>query len=129
MISKSINIGIILVILFGMFSMPSAAYANGLFGVCSNGAASGSTLCGQSNTSSNPLAGPNGLLLIIANVIAIVAGLAAVIIIIISGLRLVTSGGDPSRAAGARSALIYAIVGLVIIALADTIISLVLSRI
>ena len=38
----------------------------------------------------------------------------AVIFIIIGGYKFITSGGDPGKAASARSTLIYAIIGLIL---------------
>lgn len=63
----------------------------------------------------------------IANLIALVSGVVAVFIILLAGWRYITSGGDPSKIQGAKSALIYSIVGLVVIAASDLIIRIVLS--
>lgn len=43
------------------------------------------------------------------------SGIAAVILIIISGIRLLVSGGDPMAVAKARRSLFYSIVGFVIV--------------
>jgi len=64
----------------------------------------------------------------IIQVLSIIAGVAAVIMIIVGGLRYITSGGDSSKVAGAKTAIIYAIVGLVIVALAQFIIAFVLGK-
>src|SRR4051812_23435008 len=56
------------------------------------------------------------------NIIAVVAGIAAVIMIMISGLRFITAGGaapgqrsgDPSKIKSARAALTASIIGLII---------------
>ncbi len=97
--------------------------------VC-NSAGSSSAVCQeQKNGNTNPLTGPNGLFFGISRIIAIIAGTSAVIIVIVSGLRFVTSGGDPAKAKAAKDALVAALVGLVIIVLAGSIISLVLSRV
>ncbi len=45
------------------------------------------------------------------------AGIVALILIIISGFKFVTSGGDPKQAEGARKTLTYAIIGLILILL------------
>lgn len=109
--------------------VPATALAFNPFGtICSNGGGSSAVCQEQKNGSTNPLTGPNGLFFGIAKIIAIIAGISAVIIIIISGLRFVTSGGDPAKAKGAKDALVAALIGLVIIMLAGSIISLVLSR-
>ena len=86
----------------------------------------------QKKAGTNPVAGPNGIINSAVNIIAVGAGVAAVIIIIISGFMFVTAGGNiggqragdnPSRAKNARAALIGAVIGLAIIALAWTIIT------
>lgn len=61
--------------------------------------------------------------------VAIIAGISAVIMIILSGFRYVTSGGDTQKIASAKNTLIGAIVGLVIIVVARGIIVLVLKSI
>jgi hypothetical protein len=60
---------------------------------------------------------------------SIVVGFAAVLVIIISGLRFITSGGDPANVAKARSGVLYALVGLVLVALSQTIVHFVLGKI
>jgi hypothetical protein len=62
----------------------------------------------------------------IVNIFSIVVVAAAVIMIIYSGFRYVTSGGDSGRVGGAKNSLIYAIIGLVIVALAQLIVHYVL---
>ncbi len=42
-------------------------------------------------------------------------GVVAVILIVYSGIRLITSGGDPKKVAGARQIMTYAIIGLVLV--------------
>jgi hypothetical protein len=79
----------------------------------------------RGNPDTNPLTGTNGTLYRVATIIAVVAGLVAVIVIMVSGFRYVTSGGDAQKTASARSALIGAIVGLVIIVLAQSIITII----
>lgn len=64
----------------------------------------------------------------VADIISFVAGGIAVIFIIIGGFRYVTSSGDSSKVASARSAIIYAAVGIVVVLLARVIVSFVLSE-
>jgi hypothetical protein len=63
------------------------------------------------------------------NIISFIAGIAAVILIVVSGVRFIASGGDSQAAASARSMLIYAIIGLVIVALAQAIVHFVLNAV
>jgi hypothetical protein len=61
-------------------------------------------------------------------IMSIVIGVTAVIMIIVSGFTLITSGGDPQAVAKARNSIIYALVGIVVAVLAETIVVFVLSR-
>jgi hypothetical protein len=63
----------------------------------------------------------------VVNILSIVVGIVAVIAIIVSGLRFVTSGGNSNSIAAARSSLIYALIGLVVAALAQVLVHFVLS--
>jgi len=63
----------------------------------------------------------------IVNIFSIVVGAIAVIMIIYGGFRYITSGGDSGSVGNAKNTLIYAIVGLVIVALAQLIVHFVLN--
>lgn len=65
----------------------------------------------------------------IINLLTIIIGIVSVIMIIISGFRFITSNGDSNSIASARNTLIYAIVGLIIVAFAQLIVKFVLTRI
>jgi hypothetical protein len=65
----------------------------------------------------------------ILNILSVIAGVAAVIMIIISGFKYITSNGDAQSVAGAKRTLIYAVVGLVVVALAQFIVRFVLSSV
>jgi hypothetical protein len=64
----------------------------------------------------------------VIQLISIIAGVAAVIMIVVAGLRFVTSNGDSNKVAGARSAIIYAIIGLIVVALSQVVVQFVLSH-
>lgn len=61
------------------------------------------------------------------NTLLFVAGVAAVIIIVVGAIRFVTSEGDSSQATRARSTVVYAAVGLVVCVAAYAIINFVLG--
>ena len=63
----------------------------------------------------------------VVNVLSIVVGAIAVIMIIFAGFRYITSGGDSNGVTSAKNTLIYAIVGIVIVALAQLIVHWVLN--
>lgn len=58
----------------------------------------------------------------------IVVGLISVVMIIFGGLKYITSGGDPNGVKGAKNTILYAVIGLVIVAIAEAIVQFVLSR-
>lgn len=64
----------------------------------------------------------------IINIVTIIVGIIAVIVIIINGLRMITSNGDSNNITAARNGVIYALVGLVIVALAQLIVRFVVSK-
>ncbi len=63
----------------------------------------------------------------VVNVFSVIVGIVAVIMIIFGGFKYITSGGDSGHVTGAKNTLIYAIVGLIIVALAQFIVHFVLT--
>lgn len=51
----------------------------------------------------------------IINGLFALSGIAAIILIIISGIRLLLSGGDPMKVAKAKTSLYYSIIGFIIV--------------
>ncbi len=123
----------LIISLLSIFAVAQPAHAVDVLPVCSSGGAnnlSSTHVCQDVNsggtTSSNTGVG------IIKRVITIVSyalGIVAVIMLIISGLRLITGGGDPNTVSSARNAIIYAVVGIGVAISAQLIVILVLNRI
>ena len=63
------------------------------------------------------------------NILSVIVGFAAIIMLIINAFRMVTSQGDSSAVASARSGIIYALVGLAVAALAQLLVHFVLSKV
>jgi len=61
------------------------------------------------------------------NVFSLVVGVISVIMIIIGGLKYITSGGDSGNVTGAKNTILYAVIGLVVVALAQVIVRFVLT--
>jgi Type IV secretion system pilin len=61
------------------------------------------------------------------NIISAIIGVVAVIMIIFGGFRYVTSGGNDSSVTSAKNTILYAIIGLVIVALAQLLVRFVLN--
>jgi hypothetical protein len=118
-----------------------ASAANDLSGCnndIANGVATGAT--NASNTGGgNTIVGCNGgggdatstiqdLAKKVVNIFSILVGAVAIIMIIYGGFRYITSGGDSGRVGNAKNTLIYALIGLVIVALAQIIVRFVLTQ-
>jgi hypothetical protein len=95
---------------------------------CGVGSAAGTPdVCGGAkSTTTDPVI---SILKAAIDVISILTGAFAVIFIIIAGLRLVISGGDTNGVAAARSALMYAVVGIIVTSIAQTIVVFVLDKV
>jgi len=65
----------------------------------------------------------------LVNIFSIVVGVVAVIMIIVGGFRYITSGGDSNNISSAKNTIIYAIIGLIIVALAQFIVQFVLNKV
>jgi len=64
----------------------------------------------------------------VVNLLSMIVGIIAVIMVIIGGLKYITSGGEASAAASAKTTLIYALVGLLIVAIAQFLVHFVLNH-
>lgn len=134
-----------------LFLTPATVMAEDLFtgskaGVdCSQGNNKDSAVCQQHNNDRNPLTGcsdnpatsdcGHGILYDAVNIISVIAGGAAVIVMIVGALRFASSGSDVSTNSrtdtdieNARRTIGSAVVGLVVIVLARTVILFVLSK-
>jgi energy-converting hydrogenase Eha subunit B len=79
-------------------------------------------------TGNRPEAKLNQLVATIINLFSVVVGVVAVLMIIVGGFRYITSGGDSGNVSSAKNTILYAIVGLVIVALAQFIVKFVLAK-
>ncbi|HCH34077.1 MAG: hypothetical protein UY35_C0009G0022 [Candidatus Saccharibacteria bacterium GW2011_GWC2_48_9] len=65
---------------------------------------------------------------IVSNILLFLIGLAAVIMIIIGGIRYTTSNGDPSQTKAAKDTILYAVIGIVVALMAFAIVRFVVDR-
>lgn len=87
-------------------------------------------VCADNTTGTDdPISGHHGVLLKVVNIISIIAGAAAIILLIVAGLRYVLSNGDSNSINGAKSTIVNALVGIIVIALARSLIVYVLGKI
>jgi hypothetical protein len=64
----------------------------------------------------------------VLNILSAVAGVAAVIMIMISGFKYITSGGDGGKVSSAKTTLVYAIIGIIVVAMSQFIAQFVISK-
>lgn len=123
--------GLILIFLFlnlslPILSPPLAQSASPQQQACegSGGKWSGSKC--QNNTSNGPSV-PKTVENAI-NILLFVVGAAAVIVIVVQGLRFVSSNGDPQAVSKAKNGIIFALVGLAVAAIAYAIVNFILNQ-
>jgi hypothetical protein len=71
----------------------------------------------------------DGIIVVAINIFSLIVGIAAVIMIIIGGLKYVTSVGDTTSINSAKNTILYAVVGLIVVALAQIIARFVIDRV
>jgi hypothetical protein len=91
---------------------------------CGVNSAAGSNSC-----TAKPTTSLNDTIKTIVSVLSIAVGVAAVIMIIIGGLRYTSSAGSADAAKNAKDTLLYAVIGLVIAAVAQIVVHFVLSKV
>ena len=97
-----------------------------LFSACGvNSKTANSPICADKNTTTNPV---NQKIKVAADIVAIATGVSAVIFIILGGFTMITSAGNAEAVGNARKRITYAVVGLIVVALAWTAISFVTDR-
>jgi len=131
---KKIKLSLIAVFAFSFLTVPvlavgSTAYAQDnqiQQGLCEGADLKfgGDTTCESGNANEDSL---NALIAKIINIISVIVGIVAVIMIIYGGFKYITSGGDSGNVTGAKNTILYAIVGLIIVALAQFIVKFVLN--
>lgn len=118
---------------FGLVAMvPASSHAAGFNdGVCqgvntvleNSGGVSSTTDC--TGDSDNQLA---TLINKIINLFSIIVGAVSVLMIIYGGFKYITSGGSDDGTAAAKNTILYALVGLVIVLISQTIVKFVFSK-
>ena len=111
--------------ILGPISMASAQF-NGILEDACNGR--DSIACNELEIGRNGTSPVTSSTLTAVNIISVVTGTIAVVVIIISGITMTMSQGDAGKIKSSRDAIIYSAVGLVVIALSRTIIIFILNR-
>lgn len=65
----------------------------------------------------------------ILNLVLTICGALAVLVIVVAGFRFITSRGNPGETSQARNAIIYALIGLIVVMFAFSIVNFVVFRV
>jgi hypothetical protein len=71
----------------------------------------------------------NDLIRKVINLLSVIVGVVAVIMIMVGGFRYITSGGNDTGVTSAKNTILYAIIGLIIVALAQLLVRFVLRQV
>jgi len=115
---------VFVVIAVSLMHVNGVVYADSKSEVCQGIAVLSTGSSCKSVTEKNSL---GHLVGIIVDFLSIILGIIAVIILIIGGLKYITSAGEPKSVAEAKHTIVYAIIGLIIAASASLIVHLVLK--
>jgi hypothetical protein len=96
------------------------------------------SLCGATNTlttnaqacatNGNENNGLNQIITLVINVFTVIVGFIAIVMMIYGGFKYITSGGDSGNVTAAKNTIMYALIGLVVVALAQLIVRFVLGK-
>lgn len=86
------------------------------------------TDCSGTDTTTGKTSGDlTSIVKTIVNILSVVVGVLAVVMIIVGGLKYITSGGDSNKTKSAKDTILHALIGLVIVAMAQFIVKFVLT--
>lgn len=131
---KKLKLTLLTLVSLLMFSAPLAVpaivHADDIAtGLCKGASLSASDTQNCDTTNTDATDKINNIITIIINAFSLVVGIASVIMIIIGGLRYIISGGEAGNVTSAKNTILYAIIGLVVVALAQFIVKFVLSKV
>lgn len=70
----------------------------------------------------------NNLAKTVINIFSWVVGIISVIMVIVGGFQYITSGGDSGKVTNAKNTIMYALIGIVIVALSQIMVQFVLEK-
>jgi hypothetical protein len=123
---KNLTIALTMVLVGGLTLAPAVASAD-----FKNDACQGvNTLNGSSSSSCSTTANKSidNLIKTVIQVLSVIVGFIAVVMIIVGGLKMITANGDSGAIATARSTILYALIGLIIVAVAQVLVHFVIFK-
>jgi cytochrome bd-type quinol oxidase subunit 2 len=128
MIKKILNRITISLALAGIFAaplLPATVYAQ----TPKDEVCKGVVLTGGNCDPANASSSVETVIKTVINLLSLIVGIVAVIMIIIGGLKYITSSGDSNNVTSAKNTILYAVIGLVIVVLAQVIVRFVLDKV
>jgi hypothetical protein len=113
-------------------ALPAAAFAAADISNCLATGSGLSVDAGANCTAPSTAGGTtkiNNLITDVVNIFSAVVGVVSVIMIIVGGFQYITSGGDSGKVSTAKTTIIYAIVGLVVVAFSQFLVQFVLNKV
>jgi ABC-type Fe3+ transport system permease subunit len=110
--------------------LPGGALTMTASAACASGNNAASQVLSGIDQTPNPDctgSGVNNAVTAATNILSFIVGVAAIIMILVSAFRYITSGNDSNRVGAAKNTLIYAIIGLVIAGICQALVHFVLS--
>ncbi|HEU5005092.1 MAG TPA: pilin [Candidatus Saccharimonadales bacterium] len=123
---KTLIIAVLALLPISLAVNPSFVYADAVQDSIQSGV---NQAAGQKGAPSDPGNTIANTIKTILNVLSAVAGVAAVIMIVIAGFRLVAGAGSEGSVKAAKSGIIYAMIGLLIVAMAQIIVHFVIANV
>ena len=121
------SFGLLVTSFFMLLSLQSVSAAS-TNEACNIPGASRSSYCQDKNntpTSTNPII---SILKSAINVVSYMAGVAAVIAILISSIKFMTANGDANNISSAKRTLVFAAVGIIVVIIAQSIVAFALKK-
>jgi len=113
-------------VLGGTFLLPSLALAQTKDDIC-EGVGITANQSGCTAPADSPTV--DSVVQTVINILSVIVGIIAVIMIIIAGLKYITSTGETNNVNSAKNTILYAVIGLVVVVLAQVIVRFVLNKV
>jgi hypothetical protein len=85
----------------------------------------GSTTCDETSGGGK---GVNGVISTAVNILSSIVGIAAVVMVIVGGVKYITSGGDSNKVGAAKTTIMYALVGVLIAVMSQVLVHYVINK-
>lgn len=127
---KRLVMSVMVVSGLSLATVPQLAVAQSKEDICEG---IGLTSTGQpgQTTCDTPAGSPdvNSTVETVINLLSLVVGIIAVVMVIVGGLKYILSSGDSNQLNSAKNTVLFALVGLAIVALAQVIVRFVVNRV